>query len=958
MQQSITTRSQPGGYLIFNKYAQMPKNPVTRLSGACNIVPFAVVRAKVVLPLAFAALLFVTPSAFAATCNGLAVTVDLSAGQTTTSGNDVILGTSGADVIYAQGGDDVICGLGGDDFINAGRGDDWVDAGPGNDEVIGANGNDVIFGADGDDDLFGGPGADTINGDLGDDTIFGNSGADTINGGGGADNLRGGSGNDVISTGSGTTVGTPFLVDAGAGNDTITGGPDADVIRGSTDRDTIRGGGGDDQLFGGGGEDFVDGQDGADFIRGNAANDELLGGVGNDDIDGGASKDLINGGIGNDQLAGRTGNDEIHGDSGDDVISGGGGNDRLFGNEGVDDLKGDGGNDYLDGGPDAPDSCDGGDGTNTITDTCEGADPDIDVSDYELVFADEFESSTLDPGKWATALLWGPYQPINNEQQLYVDTLGMHSGYADYTPFDVSNGTLKITATPTSANLSPPARPAPPPANRPFPSTWRPYRWAEYNYNGPSTDSDTGVVDPGYQESEVDYLSGIITSYESFKMSHGYVEARAKLPGGRGLWPAFWMLPTHYVQDVPEIDVMEFLGHDVDRVYHTYHYFNVANNWELVSTPSYTTIAADWTSDFHTYGMAWSPKQIVWYVDGIETRRIDASEYRIAGQAMYLLANLAVGGNWPGAPDANTAFPATFELDYIRAYKKKLSPQLNLANDYQLMFNDEFGGNSLDPAKWKTHFLWGPYLPINNERQYYVDALGSDSDAGTRTPFVVNDGILSIVARAADDPDSYPIPLTRPDSSDAIWTNFPTFQQFEGYQPQDYTSGIITSYSSFKFANGYAEIRAKIPNGDGLWPAFWLLNGYYVGPQPEIDVMEVRGENPHQIVHSYHRRDMDGSMQMASSTTDSGEPIIGYADTFHTYGVRWRHGEIVWYIDGQPTFTYVGDDVSYQLMYVIANLAVGGDFNFSPVDESLFAEGQGPVSLDIDYIRVYQEKDQ
>ena len=149
-------------------------------------------------------------------------------------------------------------------------------------------------------------------------------------------------------------------------------------------------------------------------------------------------------------------------------------------------------------------------------------------------------------------------------------------------------------------------------------------------------------------------------------MTHGYVEMRAKLPAGRGLWPAFWLLTTHYVEDVPEIDVMEFLGQDVDTLYHTYHYFDIEDNWRKISTPSYTVTAENWTLDFHTFGMAWSPTEIIYYVNGVETRRITDEDYLITGQAMYLIANLAVGGNWPGSPDASTQFPATFEIDYIR----------------------------------------------------------------------------------------------------------------------------------------------------------------------------------------------------------------------------------------------------------------------------------------------------
>ncbi len=567
----------------------------------------------------------------------------------------------------------------------------------------------------------------------------------------------------------------------------------------------------------------------------------------------------------------------------------------------------------------------------------------LDLSSYDLVFEDNFDGLALDSTKWDTGLLWGPYLPINNEQQLYVDTLGMHSGFS-HSPFEFTGESLKIVATPVAPSIQPPPRPS---EGDPV---WQPNSYAEYRYNGPTVDQDTGTSSPGYQSENVDYLSGIITTYGNFKMTHGYVEMRARMSEGRGLWPAFWMLPTHYVKDVPEIDVVEFLGQDVDRLYNTYHYFDTTNNWAKISTPSFPVFNSDWTQDWHTFGMSWSPRKITWYIDGVKTHEIDDSQYKIANQPMYLLANLAVGGNWPGSPDSTTPFPASLEIDYIRAYKRKLSETLDLTNDYQLMFGDEFNGSTLDASKWNTHFLWGPYLPINNEEQYYIDALGSDAGLGY-SPFTVSNGNLTISARAAGDPAAITPPATLPNLNDQMWTDFGTFQRNEDYLPGNYTSGMITSYDAFKFAHGYAEIRAKIPEGDGLWPAFWLLNGYYVGQQPEIDIMEVRGENPHQIIHSYHRL-VDGDYDSTSYMTDNGEPSIGYADGFHSYGVRWEPGTITWYIDGVAVHSYSGNDVAYQVMYVIANLAVGGNFNFSPVDSAKI-----PAELVIDYIRVYQERD-
>lgn len=558
---------------------------------------------------------------------------------------------------------------------------------------------------------------------------------------------------------------------------------------------------------------------------------------------------------------------------------------------------------------------------------------------YDLVFRDEFSGNKLDPDKWDTALLWGPYVTINNEDQLYIDSLGMHADIG-FSPFEMTGSTLKITASKVSASEPVPPRP---PRDSPL---WKPRPYSEYGFNDPVGQPGDEDYNPGFKIDEVDYLSGMITSYGSFKMTHGYVEMRAKLPAGRGLWPAFWMLPIHYVKDVPEIDVMEFLGQDVDTLYHTYHYFDPSNDWELISTPSYISRAVDWTKEFHTFGMAWSPGQIVWYVNGVEAVRID-SDLNIANQPMYLLANVAVGGNWPGPADSTTKFPATFEIDYIRAYEKKLSQTLNLAADYQLMFSDEFNGSQLDPSKWNTHFLWGPYLPINDEKQYYVDALGSD--AGGATPFSLANGELTITARTENDASGFKIPQRLPAVDASVWTNFPTFQRNTAYSPGSYTSGILTSYDAFNFANGYAEIRAKVPSGDGLTPAFWLLNGYYVGDQPEIDVMALKGENPREAIHSFHRIGPNG-WQTDFSVTTGGDTEDGYANDYHRYGVRWRSGQLDWYIDDQKVFSYEGDDVAYQVMYVLASLAVGAKDR--EIDDTSF-----PASMAIDYIRVYQEKD-
>jgi beta-glucanase (GH16 family) len=160
----------------------------------------------------------------------------------------------------------------------------------------------------------------------------------------------------------------------------------------------------------------------------------------------------------------------------------------------------------------------------------------------------------------------------------------------------------------------------------------------------------------------------MVSSYGNFSITYGYFEIRAKMPKGKGLWPAFWLLP----QDgewPPEIDVLELLCQDTQTVYTTLH-FKTADNPHLSSGLS-TQTDVDLSAGFHRYGVDWTPAAIVWYLDGIEIYRV---KYNIPAQPMYILANLAVGGDWPGSPNSTTIFPAYFEIDYIRVYRDPSLP--------------------------------------------------------------------------------------------------------------------------------------------------------------------------------------------------------------------------------------------------------------------------------------------
>lgn len=169
------------------------------------------------------------------------------------------------------------------------------------------------------------------------------------------------------------------------------------------------------------------------------------------------------------------------------------------------------------------------------------------------------------------------------------------------------------------------------------------------------------------------YASGLISSHKSFATEFGRFEIRCKIPRGKGLWPSFWLLPTD-TSWPPEIDVFEILGDAPSTVYMATHWSENGEHRKSVGDFS----GPDFSDSFHTFAVEWSDTAIIWFVDGVQRHRVDNQSPHVP---MYLLANMAVGGSWPGAPDASTVLPATFDIDYIRAYRSELTTAAATSKD-------------------------------------------------------------------------------------------------------------------------------------------------------------------------------------------------------------------------------------------------------------------------------------
>jgi beta-glucanase (GH16 family) len=160
----------------------------------------------------------------------------------------------------------------------------------------------------------------------------------------------------------------------------------------------------------------------------------------------------------------------------------------------------------------------------------------------------------------------------------------------------------------------------------------------------------------------------------------GRFEIRAKLPRGKGLWPAIWMLPTDSRYGgwprSGEIDIMELLGHEPNRIHGTLHYTGRSGD-HASSGGAFTQQAGSFADGFHVFRLDWEPAGMWWYVDA---KSYHAATNWSSGtnafpapfdQRFHLLLNVAVGGNWPGNPEKTTPFPQAMIVDYVRVYRKK-----------------------------------------------------------------------------------------------------------------------------------------------------------------------------------------------------------------------------------------------------------------------------------------------
>lgn len=258
-------------------------------------------------------------------------------------------------------------------------------------------------------------------------------------------------------------------------------------------------------------------------------------------------------------------------------------------------------------------------------------------------------------------------------------------------------------------------------------------------------------------------------------------------------------------------------------------------------------------------------------------------------------------------------------------------PATPASGAWRLVWSDEFdgpAGSRPDPARWSHdtgdgcgagNCGWG-----NGEREHYADDPSNVALTGN--------GALSITARVA------PAGLSC------------------YYGPCRYTSGKVKTQGKVGVGFGRVEARIKLPRGQGLWPAFWMLgDGFPATPWPqcgELDIMEFRGSRSWEVSSAMHGPGYSGDTPFVHHHAPPG---ADYTGEFHRYAVEWDATQVRFLVDDALHYTVNRDAVAPfgawafdSRFFIILNLAVGGKFDGDPASDTIF-----PATMLVDYVRVY-----
>ena len=291
------------------------------------------------------------------------------------------------------------------------------------------------------------------------------------------------------------------------------------------------------------------------------------------------------------------------------------------------------------------------------------------------------------------------------------------------------------------------------------------------------------------------------------------------------------------------------------------------------------------------------------------TRRWSATPLMAALAVTAMTGVTALGGDSASAQTAQTA----------TGKNGAASGPIGLPAGYTLVWSDEFDRNGLpDESKWAYDTGMNKQGWHNREKQYYAGPRAENAS--------VRDGRLVITARK------------EALSTQADWGG------------QQYTSTRLITKGKAEWTYGYFEIRAKLPCGQGTWPAIWMLGSQGDWPASgELDILEHMGQKPDWVFSTVHTTTGHGGHGVGD-----GRVLKTACEAFHTYQMLWTPREVRFGIDGQVHAAYpnLGQGASQwpfdKPQFLILNLAIGGDLG-GEIDDRIF-----PIGYEVEFVRVYQ----
>lgn len=275
----------------------------------------------------------------------------------------------------------------------------------------------------------------------------------------------------------------------------------------------------------------------------------------------------------------------------------------------------------------------------------------------------------------------------------------------------------------------------------------------------------------------------------------------------------------------------------------------------------------------------------------------------------YLILSVILSACTPAPPPARVPTVVDF------------GPETSEHKQWSLLWSDEFEGargEAIDASKWR--FDIGGHGWGNQQLEFTTDRLENASLDG--------EGSLAIIARR------------------------------ERYQGKEYTAARINTRERFQFRYGRVEARIKLPRGQGIWPAFWMLGANFPGVSwpdcGEIDIMEFRGQRPFESTGAVHGQGFSAGQAIGAAY----QSPIDLSEDFHLFALEWSAEEITWFVDEHRFMTLRPDELPKssswpfdQEFFLILNIAVGGHYVGSPDESTNF-----PQTMLIDYVRIYQHE--